>query len=78
MVHSVWFSMKSLREGERYFNKVLVSKARKKTLTKFFLFVLSYIWFFCIVGIVGYLLRTGQYNGYILNGVLEGTKLVID
>lgn len=78
MVHSVWFRMKSLREGERYFNKVLVRNARKKTLTKFFLFVLSYIWFFCIVASVGYLLRTGQYNGYLLYGVLKGTKLVID
>lgn len=58
MVHSVWFRMKALREGERFFNKVLVTNARKRTLIRFFLFVLFYIWFFSIMAVIGYLLRT--------------------
>jgi hypothetical protein len=41
-VDSIWYRMKSLHEGDKFFTTVLIKEARKKILGEFFAFMIGY------------------------------------
>lgn len=81
LVDSVWYRLKALREGDRYFLKTLIYEARHRAFHEFLLFIMGYCVLTSVVIMIGFFESQdgAEFTPFkVFIYLIEGAKLIFD